>query len=211
MLQISRVLAHDCVSTPEWDPIAKGEQYTEIDHKFALMQGSRSAPIGILPLLAFSMLHQSARWGSVGGPIPVLKRTRRKKQRVAPKSGESRGLTDSSNREAAGVIFVEENGEGPGIRLRKERQFLLTPIDLSHPAWESSIWKKAAWTVAHVELEARRRLTHATIVAAPRRAGYPPILVHAWESGDLATCEERACPFPLVYGQVVGEGGQPIE
>ena len=62
-----------CVSAPEWDPIAKGEQCTEIEHKFALMQESRSAPIGTLPLLAFSMLHQSARSDSVGGPIPALK------------------------------------------------------------------------------------------------------------------------------------------
>ena len=29
--------------------------------------------------------------------------------------------------EAAGVIFVEENGEGPGVRLGEERPILMTP------------------------------------------------------------------------------------
>jgi hypothetical protein len=111
--------------------------------------------------------------------------------------------------ESAGVIFVDENGDGPGVRLRK-RQFLLTPIDLSHPAWAASIWKKAAWTVALSELEARRRVKLATIVAVtPERGQFH--FANPWESGDLSACEERPCPFSLAYGQVASENGQPIE
>ena len=31
--------------------------------------------------------------------------------------------------EGAGVIFIEENGEGPGVRLRKERPTAPTEVD----------------------------------------------------------------------------------
>jgi transcriptional regulator with XRE-family HTH domain len=42
--------------------------------------------------------------------------------RFEANDGETRGSTLAAIRaalEAAGVIFVEENGEGPGVRLRK--------------------------------------------------------------------------------------------
>jgi transcriptional regulator with XRE-family HTH domain len=31
--------------------------------------------------------------------------------------------------EAAGVIFVDENGEGPGVRLKKDRAAAAIPVD----------------------------------------------------------------------------------
>jgi transcriptional regulator with XRE-family HTH domain len=111
--------------------------------------------------------------------------------------------------ESTGVAFVEENADGPGVRLRK-RQFLLTPVDPSHPAWAASTWKRAAWTVALSELEARRRVKLATIVAiTPRRGQF--LFGNPWESADLSACEERACPFALAYGQLANENGQSIE
>jgi transcriptional regulator with XRE-family HTH domain len=42
-------------------------------------------------------------------------------------NGHSRGYEETTEKlqhalESAGVIFVEENGEGPGVRLRKARE-----------------------------------------------------------------------------------------
>jgi DNA/RNA-binding domain of Phe-tRNA-synthetase-like protein len=34
----------EIASEPDWDPTQKGEQYTEIEHEFALMPG---VPIGV--------------------------------------------------------------------------------------------------------------------------------------------------------------------
>ena len=46
--------------------------------------------------------------------------------RLESGDGDLGGRADTSGKiqnalEAAGVIFVEENGEGPGVRLRKDR------------------------------------------------------------------------------------------
>ena len=55
---------------------------------------------------------------SAGLSIPTIKRL---------ESGKGPNVTDGARAqlvlalEAAGVIFIDENGEGPGVRLRKDR------------------------------------------------------------------------------------------
>jgi len=65
------------IHAPKRDPSSNRAQSIEIAHKDASLVGSRSAPIGTLPSLAFSLLHQSARRDFVGGPARVLKHTRK--------------------------------------------------------------------------------------------------------------------------------------
>jgi transcriptional regulator with XRE-family HTH domain len=109
--------------------------------------------------------------------------------------------------ERAGVEFT--NSGQPGVRLRL-RKFRLKPIDLSHPAWTLSDWKKEAWTKALTETEARFRVTDATFI--PIKLDAEQIApTRPWESADLATCEEKTCSFEIPYGEVFDERGRSIK
>ena len=66
-----------CVAAPKLDPSSNRARTIEIAYKDASLVGSRSAPIGTPPSLAFSTLHQSARRDFVRGPARVLKHTRK--------------------------------------------------------------------------------------------------------------------------------------
>jgi len=62
---------------------------------------------------------QSRLAEAAGVSIPSIKRA----ESLSPKSPASPEMVARLREalEAAGVIFVEENGEGPGVRLRKDR------------------------------------------------------------------------------------------
>ncbi|BGE84071.1 MULTISPECIES: helix-turn-helix domain-containing protein [Methylosinus] len=55
---------------------------------------------------------------ATGLSLPTIKRA--ESERVVPISDESIAAIRGAL-EAAGVIFVDENGEGPGVRLKKAR------------------------------------------------------------------------------------------
>ena len=54
-----------------------------------------------------------------GVSLETIKRIERKPGRISALAATLDAIRAAL--EAAGVIFVEENGEGPGVRLRKER------------------------------------------------------------------------------------------
>lgn len=109
--------------------------------------------------------------------------------------------------EAAGAIFVAENGEGPGVRLKKLRAFLLRPIDSTEDAWKSSTFRAALWVLASSEEEARRHAGsefYAGDVLKSGHMGSPWLLPH------LTACEEKPCPFDLKGGIFLDESGQEV-
>ncbi len=62
---------------------------------------------------------QSALADAAGLSLPTIKRAERNLGSAV--SGDAREAIQKAL-EAGGVIFVEENGEGPGVRLRKQRR-----------------------------------------------------------------------------------------
>ena len=68
---------------------------------------------------ALADLSQSDLAASAKISVPTLKRM---EASPGPAPGMANNLAAVVRAlEAAGIIFVEENGEGPGVRLRKER------------------------------------------------------------------------------------------
>ena len=77
-------------------------------------------------LLAMSQSELAAK-ASIS--VPTLKRM---EASVGPASGMANNVAAvTAALEAAGVIFVSENGEGPGVRLRKAKPRAIAVADLA--------------------------------------------------------------------------------
>jgi transcriptional regulator with XRE-family HTH domain len=70
-------------------------------------------------------LSQSAIAKATGLSLPTIRRA--ESEREVSVSDEAIAAIGAAL-EAAGVIFVEENGEGPGVRLRKDRKPMSEPL-----------------------------------------------------------------------------------
>jgi transcriptional regulator with XRE-family HTH domain len=68
---------------------------------------------------ALSRMEQAQLAGAASLSVETVKRLEKMKGAIAATTGTEAAIRRAF--EAAGVIFIDENGEGPGVRLRKER------------------------------------------------------------------------------------------
>jgi transcriptional regulator with XRE-family HTH domain len=108
--------------------------------------------------------------------------------------------------EAAGVEFTIDGQLE--VRLRAF-PFFLKPIDPSDPTWRASIVHSGIWVAATSEKDAREKARAATVTLVSKLSGK---LSNGspWVIPDKATCQQRACPYPLKIGQVLTESGQRL-
>jgi hypothetical protein len=78
-------------------------------------------------------------------------------------------------------------------------------IDPEHPG--STV--REVWLLAASKKGARRLARYATAVATEMRQGSVN-RGSPWLWPDLSTCEQKACPFPLEHGAVLGPDGSRI-
>ncbi len=68
---------------------------------------------------ALSRMEQSGLAKAAAVSVETIKRLERMSGAIAANTGTEAAIRRAFD--AAGVIFIDENGEGPGVRLRKDR------------------------------------------------------------------------------------------
>jgi transcriptional regulator with XRE-family HTH domain len=98
-------------------------QVVILNGSYAMSQkGSRAISISIEQIRAARALlgwSQSKLAESAGMSLPTIKRVEAEK---GPRVSEEARVRLRSSLEAAGVEFIDENGGGPGVRLRKRQR-----------------------------------------------------------------------------------------